>query len=107
MHRCNGPASFAEDAASAAKIVLGEWNTGTLSCKNVSSCGQYLGNTYGTRRSAVSQRSWERSSATATALERLCRYLHHADRSQQRKRRSIISTPTQRPARITNLRPWI
>lgn len=40
------PADFSE--ADASNIVIGEWNAQTISCTNVSSCGQDLGDTYGT-----------------------------------------------------------
>lgn len=40
------PSTFSETNAS--NIVIGEWTPSTLSCTNVSSCGQDLGNTYGT-----------------------------------------------------------
>ena len=42
------PSVFAETTAAAQKVVIGEWNSSTITCKNVSSCGQYLGNTFGT-----------------------------------------------------------
>ena len=34
--------------SNAASVVLGEWTSATISCTNVSSCGKYMGNTYGT-----------------------------------------------------------
>lgn len=40
------PANFNE--ANAASLVVGEWTSSTISCTNVTSCGQNLGNTYGT-----------------------------------------------------------
>lgn len=40
------PANFSE--ANASNIVIGEWTPSTVSCTNVASCGQDLGNTYGT-----------------------------------------------------------
>ncbi|HKS70273.1 MAG TPA: PilC/PilY family type IV pilus protein, partial [Ktedonobacterales bacterium] len=39
------PANFSE--ANAATTVIGEWTPSTVSCANVSNCGQNLGNTYG------------------------------------------------------------
>ena len=38
--------SFAEGNASS--IVIGEWNSGTISCANVTNCGNNMGNTFGT-----------------------------------------------------------
>ncbi len=38
--------NFAE--SNAPSIVMGEWSAGTITCANVSNCGQNLGNTYGT-----------------------------------------------------------
>ncbi len=32
----------------AANVVIGEWNAGSISCANVSNCGNNLGNTFGT-----------------------------------------------------------
>ena len=40
------PANFSE--ANAASIVMGEWTPSTITCANVSNCGQNLGDTYGT-----------------------------------------------------------
>lgn len=40
------PSSFSE--SNAANIVVGEWSSSSLTCVNVSGCGQFLGNTYGT-----------------------------------------------------------
>lgn len=40
------PANFSESNAS--PLVLGEWTPSTLTCSNVTNCGNYLGNTYGT-----------------------------------------------------------
>ena len=40
------PANFSE--ANAASLVMGEWNNTTVSCVGNASCGQSLGNTYGT-----------------------------------------------------------
>jgi type IV pilus assembly protein PilY1 len=40
------PSSFSE--SNAANLVVGEWNAQTISCENVASCGQDLGDTYGT-----------------------------------------------------------
>ncbi len=40
------PGHFSE--GNAASLVLGEWTNKTISCSNVSSCGNNLGNTYGT-----------------------------------------------------------
>ncbi len=40
------PANFSEGNASS--LVIGEWTSKTISCSNVSSCGNNLGNTYGT-----------------------------------------------------------
>lgn len=40
------PSSFSEGTA--ANTVVGEWHADTLQCVNVTSCGTYLGNTYGT-----------------------------------------------------------
>ena len=40
------PSNFAEGNANS--LVIGEWNSSTISCVNVTSCGGYLGNTYGT-----------------------------------------------------------
>jgi type IV pilus assembly protein PilY1 len=39
------PANFSE--TNAASTVIGEWTPSTISCANVSSCGNNLGNTYG------------------------------------------------------------
>jgi type IV pilus assembly protein PilY1 len=38
--------NFAE--SNAASLVMGEWSAGTITCQNVATCGQSLGNTYGT-----------------------------------------------------------
>jgi type IV pilus assembly protein PilY1 len=40
------PANFSE--ANAANLVIGEWTPATVNCANVASCGNNLGNTYGT-----------------------------------------------------------
>ena len=40
------PVNFAE--SNAASIVLGEWTPATITCVNVTNCGNNLGNTYGT-----------------------------------------------------------
>jgi type IV pilus assembly protein PilY1 len=40
------PANFSE--SNAASTVIGEWSSATISCSNVTNCGQNLGNTYGT-----------------------------------------------------------
>ena len=40
------PSNFSE--GNAANVVMGEWTSSTLTCANVSNCGQNLGNTYGT-----------------------------------------------------------
>jgi type IV pilus assembly protein PilY1 len=40
------PTNFAESNAS--NVVIGEWNSGSISCTNVSNCGNNLGNTFGT-----------------------------------------------------------
>src|SRR5208337_122786 len=40
------PSNFTEGNASS--IVIGEWNAGSINCSNVSSCGNNLGNTFGT-----------------------------------------------------------
>ena len=40
------PTQFNE--VNAAKLVIGEWSSTSISCANVSNCGQYLGQTYGT-----------------------------------------------------------
>lgn len=40
------PSTFSESNAS--KLVIGEWSSALISCKNVTNCGSYLGNTYGT-----------------------------------------------------------
>ena len=40
------PANFTE--SNAANLVMGDWTPSTLTCANVSSCGNNLGNTYGT-----------------------------------------------------------
>lgn len=40
------PSNFSETNASS--LVLGEWTPSTISCPNTTSCGQNLGNTYGT-----------------------------------------------------------
>jgi type IV pilus assembly protein PilY1 len=40
------PANFSE--SNAANVVMGEWTPSTITCANVSNCGQDLGNTYGT-----------------------------------------------------------
>lgn len=40
------PSTFSETNASS--LVLGEWTSSSLTCSNVTNCGQYLGNTYGT-----------------------------------------------------------
>ncbi len=50
-----GPALYALDItdptqfneSNAANLVKGEWNSGNISCVNVASCGQHMGNTYG------------------------------------------------------------
>jgi type IV pilus assembly protein PilY1 len=42
------PANFSESNAAAAATVIGEWTPSSLSCANVSNCGQNLGSTYGT-----------------------------------------------------------
>ena len=39
------PTSFSE--SNAASLVMGEWNSTTLTCANVAGCGAKLGNTYG------------------------------------------------------------
>jgi type IV pilus assembly protein PilY1 len=39
------PTQFGE--AQAGNLVIGEWNSTTISCANVAACGNYLGNTYG------------------------------------------------------------
>ncbi|GMG92048.1 PilC/PilY family type IV pilus protein [Cupriavidus metallidurans] len=41
------PAGFADDAATASSLVIGEWDN-TLKCTGNTSCGTNLGNTYGT-----------------------------------------------------------
>ncbi len=41
------PSSTPTDSSVAA-MVLGDWNSSTISCDNVSNCGQYLGSVYGT-----------------------------------------------------------
>ncbi|HET9108842.1 MAG TPA: PilC/PilY family type IV pilus protein [Steroidobacteraceae bacterium] len=40
------PSSFSE--SNAANVVIGEWTPSTITCANVSNCGQDLGDTYGT-----------------------------------------------------------
>jgi type IV pilus assembly protein PilY1 len=40
------PANFTE--SNAASLVLGEWTNKSITCSNVTSCGNYMGNTYGT-----------------------------------------------------------
>jgi len=40
--------TFAETSSSAQKLVVGEWTSSSINCKNVSSCGQFMGSTYGT-----------------------------------------------------------
>lgn len=40
------PSNFTE--SNAASVVLGEWTNTTISCGNVSNCGNNMGNTYGT-----------------------------------------------------------
>jgi len=40
------PSNFSE--TDAASLVIGEWTPSNLSCANVASCGNHLGNTYGT-----------------------------------------------------------
>ncbi len=40
------PTQFSESTPQ--KVVVGEWNKNTISCLNVGSCGNNLGNTYGT-----------------------------------------------------------
>jgi type IV pilus assembly protein PilY1 len=40
------PTNFSEGNASS--LVIGEWNSSTISCTNVTSCGTNMGNTYGT-----------------------------------------------------------
>jgi len=40
------PGNFAE--SNAASLVIGEWSSTTITCVNVTNCGQNLGNTYGT-----------------------------------------------------------
>jgi type IV pilus assembly protein PilY1 len=40
------PANFSE--GNAASLVIGDWTPATLTCSNVSNCGNNLGNTYGT-----------------------------------------------------------
>jgi type IV pilus assembly protein PilY1 len=42
------PASSNFIESNAAALVVGEWNAATISCVNVGSCGNNLGNTYGT-----------------------------------------------------------
>lgn len=42
----SNPANFSE--SNAASLVIGEWTASTITCVNVSNCGQNLGNTYGT-----------------------------------------------------------
>ncbi|KHK56147.1 pilus assembly protein PilY [Ralstonia sp. A12] len=40
------PSTFSESNAS--NLVIGEWGPGSITCANVTNCGAYLGNTYGT-----------------------------------------------------------
>lgn len=40
------PSGFTE--SSAASLVIGEWNAGSIACTNVANCGANLGNTFGT-----------------------------------------------------------
>lgn len=40
------PSNFSE--SNAANVVIGEWSSSTITCVNVTNCGQNLGNTYGT-----------------------------------------------------------
>jgi type IV pilus assembly protein PilY1 len=40
------PTQFAE--ANASTLVMGEWTSSTISCTNVTNCGQNMGNTFGT-----------------------------------------------------------
>ncbi len=42
------PSQFSESATQASKIVRGEWSPSNLTCANVTSCGQDLGDTFGT-----------------------------------------------------------
>jgi type IV pilus assembly protein PilY1 len=42
------PGAFSEQSPAPANIVIGEWTGSNLTCVNVSGCGTYLGNTYGT-----------------------------------------------------------
>ncbi len=42
----NPGSNFSEGDASS--IVIGEWNNGTISCANVTNCGNNMGNTFGT-----------------------------------------------------------
>jgi type IV pilus assembly protein PilY1 len=42
------PSIIAETTTAAQKVVIGEWNSSTITCANVSNCGQFLGNTFGT-----------------------------------------------------------
>ena len=42
------PSTFSEQGKAPAQTVIGEWTASNLDCVNVSGCGAYLGNTYGT-----------------------------------------------------------
>lgn len=42
------PSAFSESGSAPQNTVIGEWSAATISCQNVSNCGQNLGNTYGT-----------------------------------------------------------
>jgi type IV pilus assembly protein PilY1 len=60
-------------------VVVGEWTPGTIKCVGNSTCGANLGNTYGTRNSALSQRPVGRHHRQRFRQhERHRRHLHHA-----------------------------
>ena len=42
------PGAFSESGSTPQAIVQGEWNAATITCTNVSNCGNNLGNTFGT-----------------------------------------------------------
>jgi type IV pilus assembly protein PilY1 len=42
------PAAFSEIGNAPQNTVIGEWSSSTITCQNVTNCGQNLGNTYGT-----------------------------------------------------------
>lgn len=42
------PTNFSEAGTAPKNTVIGEWSSATITCENVTNCGQNLGNTYGT-----------------------------------------------------------